>query len=441
MAIDREIVMLPAEAPPDEVVAWWLAQPRPRLLAVSSHTSYPPRTGGHQRGFQLYRSIAENGFAVLQWSEAVRKEHFAGLRSLGFRISEGYGEVQHFRPLTGLANAFLQRGRLPPLAFSLAPGRFWSHGPLRALGIAADLIIIDHPWLFPRHLPRHLAFKPLVYNAFDVEYDLLAGSLEPGLAALRAPLLAHVRSVECSAVRAAALSFACSRQDCDRAAELCGVDTGKFVVVPNGVQVNRAPPASAAEKAGLRERLGLSDRPTILFLGSAHRPNVEAARALLQLLPGIDTPDYQLLFVGDSAATLPREVPAQVRLIGRVDCVDDYLRASNIAANPMLGGTGTNVKMLDYMSAGLAVVTTPTGARGLDLTNGHDAEIVPLGAFAQTLSRLIRDEPARDCLGQQGRALVERTYDWGTIGREAAAHLRRLSGISDGLDDRAYNER
>ena len=39
----------------------------------------------------------------------------------------------------------------------------------------------------------------------------------------------------------------------------------------------------------------------------------------------------------------------------------------DLAINPVTTGSGTNLKMLDYMAAGVPVLSTPHGARGLGL--------------------------------------------------------------------------
>ena len=34
--------------------------------------------------------------------------------------------------------------------------------------------------------------------------------------------------------------------------------------------------------------------------------------------------------------------------------------------NPMISGSGTNIKMFDFMAAGLPIITTDIGARGIE---------------------------------------------------------------------------
>ncbi len=41
--------------------------------------------------------------------------------------------------------------------------------------------------------------------------------------------------------------------------------------------------------------------------------------------------------------------------------------AASVAVNPMVSGSGTNLKIVEYLAAGVPVVSTPFGMRGLDL--------------------------------------------------------------------------
>jgi glycosyltransferase involved in cell wall biosynthesis len=91
------------------------------------------------------------------------------------------------------------------------------------------------------------------------------------------------------------------------------------------------------------------------------------------------------------------------------------LRAADVALNPMFSGSGTNLKMLEYFAAGLPVVTTAVGARGLDLTSGRHAIICPVEDFPGQVARVLRDDGLRARLGSEGRRLVEEAYDWGRI--------------------------
>jgi glycosyltransferase involved in cell wall biosynthesis len=90
------------------------------------------------------------------------------------------------------------------------------------------------------------------------------------------------------------------------------------------------------------------------------------------------------------------------------------LHASDLAINPVAEGSGTNIKIFDYLAAGLPVVTTPVGARGIDLRDLEDVIIADLNEFPDAIRMVVNDEDLSRRLSLRSRALAER-YDWRKI--------------------------
>ena len=68
---------------------------------------------------------------------------------------------------------------------------------------------------------------------------------------------------------------------------------------------------------------------------------------------------------------------------------------------------------------GKAVVSTSVGAEGLDLKNGAEIFIADAPTdFADAVTRLLTDSELRRRIGENGRARVERDYDWRRIGEK-----------------------
>jgi glycosyltransferase involved in cell wall biosynthesis len=84
-----------------------------------------------------------------------------------------------------------------------------------------------------------------------------------------------------------------------------------------------------------------------------------------------------------------------------------------VFVNPMRGGGGTRLKMLEAMAAGKAVVSTAIGAEGLALTPGRDVVVADTAAeFADAVRALLADRAQAERLGRAARALVETRYQW-----------------------------
>jgi glycosyltransferase involved in cell wall biosynthesis len=144
-----------------------------------------------------------------------------------------------------------------------------------------------------------------------------------------------------------------------------------------------------------------------IIAGHNHRLYLERYReqAEIQLdLPRVETED----FVAD-----PR--PA-------------YARATLVIA-PLIASAGTNIKILEAMAMGKAIVSTPAGVHGLDLEPGHDVVVAATAEeFAAAVRSLLLDPERRRTLERQARATVERLYGWDAIARRQAELYRDLLG-------------
>ena len=78
----------------------------------------------------------------------------------------------------------------------------------------------------------------------------------------------------------------------------------------------------------------------------------------------------------------------------------------------MFSGSGTNIKMFDFMAAGLPVISTPTGARGINLSGSalHVCAAARVRRRAPADSRAIDEYAAR--LGAAARRLACDSYAW-----------------------------
>nr|HML26436.1 glycosyltransferase [Methanomethylovorans sp.] len=84
-------------------------------------------------------------------------------------------------------------------------------------------------------------------------------------------------------------------------------------------------------------------------------------------------------------------------------------------------------KMLDYMSAGIPTISTPTGARGLDIENGIHALICTEDQMREKIIELMNTETLRNRLRLNARKLVESRYSWDKIAASIIAKLKEIA--------------
>lgn len=288
----------------------------------------------------------------------------------------------------------------------------------------ADVVVFSHPWVFPlveNHLAPHQMF---VYDSHNVEGFLRAQLLDEENK-VQADLLRQVVEDEYRLCRRADLIFTCSHEDASRFNRIYETSYEKMRVVPNGVLAFSNPVPNLEDKAAAKSRLKLgSGRLAAIFIGSAYDPNVEAGRFIINDLAGL-LPDVTFVVAGGVGSKLSSSRD-NVIVTGPLDESEKYLWlcASDIAVNPMFSGSGTNIKMFDFMAMALPTVTTEVGARGIDTGRHHAmliAEATPR-SFFEAIEQL-RSASLRKKIGDAARTCVEESYSWERISAIAGSLL------------------
>ncbi|MDK2972323.1 MAG: hypothetical protein PWP23_2078 [Candidatus Sumerlaeota bacterium] len=397
-----------------------------RVAIFNFHPAFvPPRSGGELRAWNLAAQLSES-FDVRMvnptFGEAAREsvQHTPHCTELRLPKTRAYNKwhhffdrVAHFRECSALVATLACRGHREYVEAA------------REAAAGARIVMLSSPFMWPA-IPRPKAGQLLVYDAYNVEARLAREALGGGAWGWWGAR--RIRRIERDLCRRADLILACSREDAEELATLHGVEDCRIAVVPNGVETQRVRPARPEERHAARAALDLADGArAFLFLGSYHPPNIEALDFLLgTLAPAV--PGAEFLVAGKVCEAAPKSgVPGNVRLLGVVDdpTKDALLAACDGAVNPMFSGSGTNLKMLEFLAAGLPIVTTPTGARGLALDADRHALLADRESFAPAVQRLAEDDALRASLANAGRAHAVEHFDWAAIGaktRELLEH-------------------
>ncbi len=204
----------------------------------------------------------------------------------------------------------------------------------------------------------------------------------------------------------------------DRATVSSQAPPSRVAVLPNGVDIQRYQPSLEAPAPG-----------RLLFIGSfAHLPNLMAIQwfveqvwpaltdATLHVIAGA-RPEYYRAFYRDRAAVNLEQ--AGIELEGFVSDVRPAYRQAQIVIAPLLASAGTNIKILEAMAMGKAIVSTPAGIHGLDLNPGTDVVVVETASQMADAIRGLMADPARVAqLGAAARTTVLERYNWDRIADE-----------------------
>jgi glycosyltransferase involved in cell wall biosynthesis len=132
-------------------------------------------------------------------------------------------------------------------------------------------------------------------------------------------------------------------------------------------------------------------------------------------------PDVRLFAIGMDKGWLNdlRVSDSSVEPLGFVDDVRPYLDQAVIGICPIRYGSGTRIKLMTYMAAGLPVVSTRKGAEGVDYVDGNDIVLADnADDFAEAISKMLNNQAFRDEIARNGREFVLKNYDWNVIGKE-----------------------
>ena len=388
-------------------------QRRAKIVAAVTFPIFPPRGGGQSRIFHLYRNLAKfMDVEIVSFcgsDEApLRKEIAPGLienripKSKEHQDAENkYSESVEWVPVTDIVMSRI---------YNLSPAYVEA---LRNACSEAMVAVASHHYLFKAIRDVAPGIR-LWLEAHNVEYELKRRILPDSENAKT--LLEMVREDEGACWHDAELVFACAERDIQSLEELYGHTEAVKLEVANGVSLEDVKYISHQTRVLLKEKLGFSGNKVALFMGSWHGPNLEAVERIMEIAPAF--PSARFLILGSAGlAFAGSDVPSNVLMLGVVDDEEKniLLGAADVALNPMTSGSGSNLKMLDYFSAGIPVLSTPFGARGIDAVGGVHFVAAEIEAFVLELSIFFSDPERYDAIVEEGRKLVESHYSWDII--------------------------
>lgn len=291
----------------------------------------------------------------------------------------------------------------------------------------ADILIATHPWFF-LHI-RRFKNKILIYDSHNCEYLLKKDSLKKTF--IGSILLFLTKRIEMSACKKSDLVIACSEENKESFKKLYKIRDEKICVLPNSIDMEEIKPATEEEKEKAKKNLGLKNKKTILFVGTYYGPNNEALDFIIRDLSRMK--DYTFLIAGNINLHFQKEYLNKkidnIKFYGKVNWKKLSLlyKASDLAINPMSNGSGINIKMLDYMAAGIPVITTPIGARGIkEIKNDEHMIICPIKDFKKEIQNLISNEKIKKRFKIKSREIIEKYYHYKIISKEFDRILKTL---------------
>lgn len=402
---------------------------KPLLMVVAPSDMTAPDTGGAARMWGLCGELA-NDFRIeficvtRWWKEPERRAILPGVDLISIPMSaELEAAFERGEEAYGAASAFLTMGD-PEHPFPL----FDNYLRLNAPRAAAALLV--GPYLDPR-IRAVAADLPVACDMHDVvaEYvGRMAGDR-------RDAAIARLREIEAELIRRGGALFSVCRSDAEAIIQAYPEASGKLTIVPNGVACNGVVRLAPSHSRRIARDFGL-EKPVILFIGSVLRWNIHAMaeiverfapeiRDALWVIVGVDEQEFRRLSGSRARAE-------NVIMAGRVSEPEKeaIFALSALAVAPMREGTGSSLKIPDYIAHGKPVVSTEVGIRGYPQIE-RVVDVVSLEQFSnrvrERLIELHKSPSALDARVESAFQVVREHFDWRVIGRELVSRMKAIA--------------
>jgi glycosyltransferase involved in cell wall biosynthesis len=212
------------------------------------------------------------------------------------------------------------------------------------------------------------------------------------------------------------------------------VSPASIVPIPNGVNLRKFRPVTAAERSALRARLSLPDngRPIVLYAGRMAR--AKGVPLLIEAWPTLvaNHPELYLVLVGSGNRSFDdceAQVKDRVQQLGlerdvaffpETEAVVEYLQAADLWVFPT-EYEGFSLALAEAMGCALTVLATSVGAAPQLIQQGRNGFLFPpldtqalIGAFEEALK--VRDQwpaigaAAREAVSQYDLDLIATRY-------------------------------
>ncbi len=388
---------------------------KPRILVVSPYLPFPFSHGGAVRIYNLCRELSGDiDFILACFREAKETVHYEELHKVFREVYVVDTDEKAVDPSVPQQVYEYRNSAMSALLARLCRERsvdlvqleYTQMAEYRACAGALPVLLVEHDITFSLH--RQLAESTGRETA--KEQFRLWQSFER-------KALSEVRQV-----------WTMSEQDRQLALQ-AGAPAAATSVVPNGVDLLRYQPSEKPDSP-----------PTVLFVGSfRHLPNLLAFEALRDtILPQVRSvvPDVRLHVVAGpdhervarlaGKAYLLASAPG-ISIQGFVSDLRPVYRDCDVVVIPLPVSAGTNIKLMEAMACGRAVVSTPVGCTGLDLIDGEDLLIRDPGpGFAAAITDLLLDGVRRQKMAQNARQTAENRFGWHAIAAGALADYRQI---------------
>jgi glycosyltransferase involved in cell wall biosynthesis len=402
-----------------------------KVLYFAPHTCWPLHTGARLRDYHLARELARRAEVT-----------FVGLRDPGDPdpgeppAAAGFARYAPLVKDRSYTPWKIARGLIGPLPLTVL-NYFSPRAAAELAGILDqgnfDIVQVESVHLLP-YLPVIRAARSHPAVAADwhnIESELMwrysEAAPDPARRWVARRTASLIERAELEMLRSCDVHLTASERERERLASR--LPQAELHVIPNGVDCG-AFTAPCIDPRG---------DPEIIFVGSMdYHANIDAVQWFArEIWPDLshDHPRLRLTVVGRNPTPAIRALASEsIEITGTVSDVRPYYSRALALVVPLRIGSGTRLKILEALAAGVPVLSTRLGAEGLEVADGITIMLADTPEqFRNCFLRLEASPDLRMKLIQAGRELVSERYDWPILGtRLSQIHSTLVTRVMQG---------
>lgn len=222
-----------------------------------------------------------------------------------------------------------------------------------------------------------------------------------------------------------------SDQDRPFLKEYMGITSEKISVIPSGVDLKEL------------KYIGPNfEEKNIIFLGNLYfKPNENAVRVMRnQIYPELQQHGFRFTIAGDCPPSLEKECTTTgFSFIGTIPDLNQLFKNATFALAPIDEGTGMRIKLLNYLAAGIPILTTNIATNGF---NKKDCFLIEdnYSKYAKKIIDLLKDKKRLINVSKKGYSVIKKNYNWNIIAEQTIKTYKKVLITPKIEKRRLYNE-
>lgn len=202
-----------------------------------------------------------------------------------------------------------------------------------------------------------------------------------------------------------------SQQDIDSLSKNLKIKKSSIAVIPSGVNKDDFP----------RNCFSVKNKKIIFLGNNFFDVNLRAIKKIKEsIYPKLKKHGYSFRIIGDISLSEKSALEdKQFEVTGKQEFLYDSFKDSTIALAPVTEGSGIRIKILNYLNAGIPVITTNQGARGfprkqLLIIEDNTKE------YPELIIKLMRDSDYLKNLSKKAREYIRQNMSWEEIAKRVS---------------------